>query len=359
MNPKYEELISQIYAAPGRESIALLEELIRLADADNDVDMAYGARFELSKIASDEGFPEKAIVAFAWCLAQFDKEPDRDDWFRLLWRYKVILELIPVFARVSREKIVDMQEDMARRLQAHGETERTAHYYRSWNFMRMGEYETALKFQETYTAMARSDTSDCLACELDRQVELLCRLKRDGEALDLAQSIISGSMSCGEVPHFTNAHIVRSLMRLERLDEARSRSEAGYSLVRRERKYLGTIGDLMLAPIRRRDFDSAIPMLIRHLGWATEAGADELRFRFYSSCSLLMEALSLVHPEPRKLRLPPKLDCARPDDTYKPADLAAWFASEAQTLSERFDRRNGNAQYQAILAENRQLAALD
>lgn len=358
MNPKYEELISRIYAAPGRESVALLEELVRLADADNDIDMAYGARFELSEVASNQGFPEKAIVAFAWCLAQFDKDPERDDWFRLLWRYKVMLELIPVFARVSREKIVEMQEDMARRLQELGETERTAHYYRSWNFMRMGDYDTALKFQETYISMPRSQVSDCLACERDRQIELLCRMQRYEDSLDLAEPVIDGTMSCGEVPQFTNAHIVRSLMRLGRIDDARRRHKSGYRSVRRERKYLGTIGDLMLLPIHLRDFDEAIPMMVRHAAWAQETAADELKFRFYSSCALLLEALSQVHPESRKLRLPRGLPCCREDDLYDPKQLAQWFAKETRQLADQFNQRNGNKRYDEILAENRELVNL-
>ncbi|MEO1530232.1 MAG: hypothetical protein AAFX06_32985 [Planctomycetota bacterium] len=357
MDP-YEKLISQLESAPGREQLQLLEELSRVADARNDADMSFRSRFEVCRMACAEGYPEKAIVAFSWCLARFDKDPELYDWHQILWRYKTILELIPVFGRISRDKIIEMQEDMARRLMKVGETERTAHYYRSWNFMRMGDYEKALGFQETYLSMSRSQLSDCLACERDRQVELLGRMKRDEEALELAAPIMKGTMTCGEVPGFTNAHIVQSLLRLGRVDEALERQESGYEAVRQDRKFLGTVGDLQLVLIRVRDFETAVPRMLRHLPWAIETVADELRFRYFNSCALLMETLAAEHPKPRKMRFPRDIGCWREDETYAPEALASWFANETRQLADLFNQRNQNDRYDEMIAETRTLVEL-
>ena len=107
----YDELIDRIYSVPeGPEQIAYMEELVRLADSNNDISTAYRARREIARVANEEGFPEKAIVAFSWCLAKFDEDEELDHWHSLLWQYKVILEMIPVFHTVSREQIVNMQE---------------------------------------------------------------------------------------------------------------------------------------------------------------------------------------------------------------------------------------------------------
>ena len=355
---QYEDLIEKIEWAPGREEMELLEMLVKAADAENDTQMAYDARYRLSESACNEGFPEKAIVAFSWCLMAFDKDPQLDHWENVLWRYKTMLELIPIFTRVSKKRIVEMQEDMARRLQGAGESDRTANYYRSWNYMRMGDYEQSLQYQDAYLAMKRSGISDCLACERDRQVELLSRMKHDEDSLKLAEPILSGSMGCSEVPEFTNAHIVRSLIRNGRIDEAAARQKTAYEQVRNDRKYLGTIGDLMLALIRKQNHDTAAAQMIRHLPWAAETKADELRFRFYDSCSLLLESISQTTPNRRKLRLPEELECWREDETYDPRQLGQWFANESRQIADLFNERNGNQRYDEMIADNRQLAGL-
>ncbi len=136
-----------------------------------------------------------------------------------------MLELIPIFETVSREQIVKLQEDMSRRLAFMNCSERTAHYYRSWNLMRMGDYDLALDYQQQYLAMRRDSMSDCAACERDRQIELLVRMHADQPALDCAEPVLYGMMHCGEVPHFTNGHVVKSMARLAKDEEAVRLSE--------------------------------------------------------------------------------------------------------------------------------------
>ena len=355
----YDELIDRIYSVPeGPEQIAYMEELVRLADSNNDISTAYRARREIARVANEEGFPEKAIVAFSWCLAKFDEDEELDHWHSLLWQYKVILEMIPVFHTVSREQIVNMQEDMAKRCARFGETERTAHYYRAWNHMRMGDYEKALDFQKNYIAMPRTAMSDCLACERDRQVELLSRMKMDDEALNSAAPILSGEMSCGEVPEFTNAHVTRTYLRTGDLNAAKKLHKKAYKRVTGERKYLGTIGDLMLTPVRDRNFRQGVNMFTKHFPAALDTASTELRFRFLSASALLMESLAAVKPKPRKMRLPTYFEGHRKDDQYDPAELANWLQQQAEMMAGQFNQRNQNRTYDDILAENRELAGL-
>jgi len=357
MDAELEDLYEQSFHACGHERIELLEEVIRRADGSNDVELGYEARRALIQQSNSLGYPEKALVAFSWCLSRLDKDPELDDWNNVIWEYKVIQEWVPVFARVSRTQITSMHDDMARRLQFIGRSERTAHYYRSWNFMRMGDYEKAYKYQTTYTSMKRDSMSDCKACEEDRQVELLSRMHRDEEALKIAGPILSGRSSCGEVPEFTNAHICKSFMRLKKTGEAEKLFPEAYDSVKGEMKYLGTIGDLMLVPLCQRDFDTAFRIAKRHLSWAAETAADELRFRFYCSCGILFELLADDKPK-IKLRVPQELSCYTEDGSYVTSELADWFQSETQQLAGLFNQRNGNDCYTDIIADNRKLAGV-
>jgi hypothetical protein len=357
MEADYQRLFNEIYTAAGpKEQLAFYDELIRLADSNKDIEVAYNARREYVALACEQGFPEKGIVSFSWCLAQFDKNQELDEPHGLIWQYKVILELIPIFDTVSREQIVRLQEDMAKRLASMNYSERTAHYYRSWNLMRMGEYDQALEFQKTYLAMNRDGMSDCQACERDRQIELLSRMHDDEQALKFAQPIIDCDMVCGEVPEFTNAHIVRSMVRLGQEEAAAERAEHGYGLVARERKYLGTIGDLLLITIRNRDLDKGMRRAVKHLPWAAESAAGELKFRFFTAVALLLEAYSKEKKVKKKIKIPAELSCHRDDDTYDVWELSKWFGEESAKLAKRFNERNGNSRYDQLISDCREIA---
>ena len=59
------------------EQVALAEEAVRLADAHGDVELGFQARELLIEAGAFAGFPEKALVAFTWNLAQCDRDPQR------------------------------------------------------------------------------------------------------------------------------------------------------------------------------------------------------------------------------------------------------------------------------------------
>src|SRR5262245_34062754 len=87
--------------------LAHLQEAVQLADACNDVSAAFQARLELIRAATFSGYPEKALVAFAWCLAQADKTPARfaRHEFQLLWEYKWMLNDLSDFPEVTVTQI--------------------------------------------------------------------------------------------------------------------------------------------------------------------------------------------------------------------------------------------------------------
>ena len=72
-----DELYEQAYGLPdGPSKLALLEEAIRLADTHQDAALGDEIRADLVRAATFSGYPEKALVAFSWRLAQADRDPD-------------------------------------------------------------------------------------------------------------------------------------------------------------------------------------------------------------------------------------------------------------------------------------------
>src|ERR1051326_6313619 len=110
------ELIEQANSSQDiHEKLQLLEEAVCFADTHSDLESRFWARFELIEAASQDGYPEKAVVAFSWCLSQWDKDSEViSQIFQLLTlaMYKWIVPLLPGFLHISREQIYDTLEDL-------------------------------------------------------------------------------------------------------------------------------------------------------------------------------------------------------------------------------------------------------
>ena len=110
---RHAELLAQAdELSDGLAKLMLLEEAVRLADTHQDLKKGFAGREALIHTATFGGFPEKALVAFSWCLAQSDRDPQTFPDQRILWKYKWIMDSIAGFPQVSREQITKMMEDM-------------------------------------------------------------------------------------------------------------------------------------------------------------------------------------------------------------------------------------------------------
>lgn len=359
MSDRVEELLEEAWEMEnGREKVALLEEAVREADALGDVGLAYYVRMELIDAAAFSGFHERSLVAFSWCLARYDESPDEYDEEDLFWKYKWIIDALWIFPQVTRQQIEEMQDDMERRFEILGYSLRPVHYFRFSNAMRMGYLDEAIESYEKARRTERDWMADCEACELEKQVELLARLRRDEEMLQTAVPILTGKMSCAEIPHLTYATILRPLMRMNRREEALEAHRKGYRLTSTNAEFLRGIADHLLFLVAENDLDKAVRLFEKHLPWTVETGSLHARFCFYSVSTQFLDAVTRSHPGSRKLVLPSILPCFRQDGEYDPGELTKWFDAEARSLAKQFNQRNGNDYYDQYHEESRQLAWL-
>lgn len=340
----------------GVEQVAILEEAVREADSAGDIHAGYWIRMELVDAATHSGFQEKALVAFSWCLARFDDEPEEFDEHDLLWKYKWILDHLPAFPQVSREQIAGMQDDMERRYEERSYSLRPVHYMRLSNAMRMGKFDEAMAHREKFKEARRDWMADCAACERDKEVELMARRKQDSKSLTLAKPILAGKLSCLEVPELTYGMLMRPLLRRGELQTAEEFHEKSYRRITRNRDYLGCAAEHLLYLVRAERFQKAVPVMQRHLRWSVDTANLDAKFCFFASVMTLNEALSRRKSKTRKLKLPKQLSCYREDGTYVPAELAIWFQNEAEKLAAQFNERNGNDYYTRQVEETRELA---
>lgn len=351
-------LISQSHLLEeGDSKIMLLEEAVRLADICGDFTLRHSARTLLINAATFGGAPEKALVAYSWCLAQYDggREQEMDEWM-LLWMYKWIMSNITSFPQIGKAQIEEMLDDMAARYERAGYSLRPNYMlrnriYKFWDEAKAEEFFR--KAQETY----RDSASDCAACELDDAVSFALRQKDDAEAARLAVPIIEGRLRCGSIPKITFANLLLPLLRLGRLDEALSLHLQGYRLVARAgRGYVSSVAAHIAFLAVTGNSDRAVRIFEKHLADASTLADLASKFDYYVAAWFLLDELR--ERETLKLRLPRPLEIYDESGTYQTSRLAGWFLRQSQTLAARFDARNESDYYTSRIRETAALKQL-
>ncbi|WP_019913607.1 hypothetical protein [Paenibacillus sp. HW567] len=342
----FEDLMEEAYELPGgKAKLELLEQAVRVADAAGDLDQGYEARSEIVETGSFYGYPMKALVAFSWQLGQYDKNPDRFDYYSLLWSYKWVLDRITAFADISRVQIENLLEDMKTRFAAEGYNSRTYHYYRAHIFAELGELNVSQAEWDIVQAMDRDEMSDCPACEQHHLVEFLAKRGDDEAAVKAAEPILKGKMSCGEVPHVTITKVLFPLLRLGRQKEADKLQKKGYKLVKGNRDFLyhqgEHIGYLTLTdPIKALEvFEEYIASSLDH-----ENPVDRMIFNAYSAKLFRQLAVESIRFQ---VKLPAGHPCEH--QSGEVASLARHFQQAALATADKLDKRNGNDYYTTLL----------
>lgn len=339
------------------EKVAILEEAVRVADTGRDIKLQYETREEFMRAAYFSGAIEKALVAFSWCLAQFDKYPGKFDEWTILWRYKWMINVISDFPEVSKEQIYQMLDEMAERYRKSGNGLRAVYKYRYRFEMFRGNRQEAIEHYEHALELPDDELSDCAACELDEQVTFSIYKGKDYLALLMAGPILSGVRKCASVPHRTLAKLLLPLLRLGRREEAWEYHLRGYRLIESNKAYLAYVTDhLMFLPLYG-DLEKAALLLEKHYGWTEVLKNVHDRYLFYRAAWLFLDIMS-ESAETIELRLPSTFPLSDESGRYKTRQLADWFKQEAQLIGEKFDRRNGTDHFARELEETLALKEL-
>ncbi|MFT7639017.1 MAG: hypothetical protein ACI9G1_000744 [Pirellulaceae bacterium] len=349
------ELAERMSAGPAQ--ISLCEEVVRLADVDGDVELRMSARMELVKAAMFGGAPDRALIEFIWCLAKYDSDSEEfaQYSYNLMWQFKWVMDRLCDFPSVPKEKIRQLEDDMERhyRIEDHGM--RAVHQIRWVNALGMGDLNRFREYWDKWCEVPRDAMADCLACEQNKRVEAAIAQLDYEQAFQYAKPIFAGRMSCAEIPQKTYATVMPALLKLGRLDEATEYFNAGYRQIRGNPVYLVDLAGHLLFLTYTKSFVKGLNMVERHLPWAIDSPNKFWQFEFYSTASLLVQAMAQSVTSPKKLKLPRELSCFREEGVYQLADVAKCLSEQASEIEAIFNRRNENDHFTKLRESYRAL----
>ncbi|MBB6098346.1 hypothetical protein HNR42_001771 [Deinobacterium chartae] len=351
-------LLERAEALPyGSEQVALVEEAVRLADLQGDLEEGFRTREALLEAATFGGYPEKTLTAMAWCLAQSDRDPERFPPENLLWEYKWVLRAALSFPQVPWSRLEATLADFERRAAACGVGQRVVLGKRFDLALHRGDLETARRLYPQWSYAPRDWLSDCAACEAQDGVRLAIESGNAESAFSRAKRLLAGQLTCDSKPEATYASLLVPALRLGRPEQAEEFFERGYPLVRARRNMLDLCGEHLAYLALTHDYGRGAALLERHLPWALEATDLLDRFNFELGASLWLGRLEREGVQKLNVHLPAEQLPGDLDTSSVPA-LQGFLEGRLRDLAARFDARNGTGYFAQRLEERSELLNL-
>lgn len=330
----------------GSARIALVEEAVRHADARNDLPTGFRCRLELVSAASSGGQPELKLVAFAWCLSQFDRNPGlfggRATEYELLWKYKWVAGALPSFHQISREQISATMEDLRRRYRADGSTMHAVYDEEVSIAISLGDKPQAAEAFRKLQSTPRDQFSNCPACVEDRLVSYHRFFDRHEEAIDAAGPILAGRLKCSTVPHRTYPKLMNSLFRLGRTAEAMHYHRVGYPMVASNPGHTAYVDDHIRFLAFTDNLTRALRLTQKHLLTALGYASLNTRYAFLRDVRLLFHFLKQHGVKKVSLPLPGDHPFANESGRVGVSEFLDWLDADTHRVGAFYDARNGN-----------------
>ena len=181
----------QLDDGPGK--IELLQEAVRRADHGRDPEAGVEARLQLMESALVCGSADVLLVAYTWCLAQAEHDPDRFNLYEVLWRYRWAIAYMPTFPEMSRDRIDAALADMTVRYKRADVSLRPVHLLRWKVALRMRDGRMASAARRAWRRARRDWLSDDEHTERLTQIDHLLFRRRWADAATAAAGYLNGS----------------------------------------------------------------------------------------------------------------------------------------------------------------------
>ena len=345
-----EELLDAIYdLEEGEPRIKALASAIEEADKNGDNYWRLYFRHDYIHESIFHGDNFKAIIQFPEYLKLFDEHPEfeEDMSHDMMWTFKNVLENMHEYYQISRAEIEKYFEEFKKRSEKYGESLRT-YYMKKCRFYLYIDKNLAKEAYKKFHKFPRTANSDCLACEMNFDMDCALELDDEEKALKIAKPILDGKRTCAEIPHCTYAELAKYYIYHDNLDEALYYATLCERLVLDEPEtFLEKIGFLLevysIVKLQHgwNIFKHMIPEFVNCKNPAMKLAFARGAYRVLKA--LAEQTEFLLNSNLKALPVP------KSEDGWETKAICDYFYQIAKDMSEKLDTRNGSRYYQELL----------
>ncbi|MEM7454746.1 MAG: hypothetical protein AAF456_10390 [Planctomycetota bacterium] len=355
MQDQIENLMRQASELDNYElKLPLLREAVRLADVAQLEDEGFEARMELISAANFSGHAEESLVAFHWCLSRWKEDQEIYHSYSVVWKFKWIAGSLKDFPEISRQQILQMEDELGECLQEMGYNLRQLYKLQFGNRQELGEpSELIQEYFDKWQQSPRDVMSDCPVCDDGAAVLHFVKQGQDEKAVELVEEMLDGWQTCENYPLFSYGNVLLPLVELGRNQLAQNYHQASYGKIAGRMNFMTAIADHICYLVRIDDLPKAMSVLEKNFSMLLDSKIPDDRLEFLKAATFLMTALGKRKHPVRKIRFPDRFDGISRDHRYDTRVLARRFEGEMTEIAQRFDQRNGNDYVSAGIIRSR------
>ncbi|WP_328471381.1 hypothetical protein [Streptomyces sp. NBC_00448] len=323
----------------GRDRTVVAEEIAEVAEQFDDPAALIHALLELHRAYTYGSEPRKSPVVFARLLTLFDEQPDLFDErlrHQLFWRFKWVANALLQLPEIPLASLRQWLTEMRDRYQKAG-LGLQPYYGQAYQLGRHVGEDTAPAY-ELWAARARTQLSDCEACEICGRARYRLTAGDDEQALDLWEPVLAGKASCQEEPARSISYALLALVRTGRVDRARELHLTGYRGCRRNASMAAEVGRHLEFCALTGNEARGLELLAENRRLFDEVESPLETYDFLTGVEVLLQRVErLGHGD-----LPAAGYAGR---TWSVTDLRAEIRDRADDLASRFDARNGTTSH--------------
>jgi tetratricopeptide (TPR) repeat protein len=332
MNQELVDRLQHAESTPyGKARSALLEDVVRRADAEGADDLAFYSRLALVTAYVMGGEPRKSLVPFARCVADWDAEPGKYHEYSHLfhWCFKYAPSTLTKFPEVPLDRAYAVLDDMERRWRVTGHSMHAVHQHRWLVAHHIGDADVAAEQFRLWSTAPRDDLSDCVGCDPTSKVHHLTTVGRTADAVALAMNVLDGQLTCDEQPQQMLTALLPAYVAEGMYSEAVDAHRKGYRLLRGRVGELTEHADHVVFLARTGNELKAVELIERHLTEFDDPPSPYAEMTFAAAA-----AHALGRADGLMIRLPRA-------EAVPAAELSEQLAGRALELAAQFDARNG------------------
>ena len=202
-----------------------------------------------------------------------------------LWKFRWIAPDAAKSSMIEKEFIDEMNETMLFYYERM-ELSLAAYYKALMNQnIDMGDAREARANYELWKKLVKDDMADCKACEASDEIAYLNFAGEHEAALGLAEPILSGELTCSEVPHITYAPILFSMIALGRTWEAKILLPKAAATIESNPRVINQIAPLIEIAVRLDERETALSLARKHSHAILDSNDDLNDLRFFIAVS--------------------------------------------------------------------------
>lgn len=333
-----EDILAEAAAAPkGAKKVDALFAAADLLEAEGQLERAFDLKLRITHVADQAGLHERALEAFAWCRAQQRSDPKRFQQDTLHAHERLVHSMI---AKVPLVKFNALIDDFERAC-----AERGLDMYRVyWQRQVVAWFRGDEAEADRFAALMRTvelPAGNCRVCDLNFEIRRIAERGDHTLVLEMAEPILSGTLTCGSIPQNTYAPVLYPLLAVGRKHDAERAFKAGYPVFQRNEKYSGTAGLYLRYLALVEDWKEGVALLQRHLSEPRAYILDSYAFSAYQGAWILTQKLERAGHTQLALKLPQgvKVEQAGKHGVQTKA-LAHWLDAEMDRIGKNADKFN-------------------